>query len=112
MDINRDLKNSLQKLAEVLKKGKNVIIFPEGTRTHDGQLGKFKKAFAILSSELKIPVVPVSIKGAFEALPRGSIIPRPLKKINVKFLEPVYPDGHDYDSLTDTIFSRLAAEVH
>jgi len=112
MDINRDLKNSLQKLAEVLKKGKNVIIFPEGTRTHDGQLGKFKKAFAILSSELKIPVVPVSIKGAFEALPRGRIIPRPLKKIHIKFHKPVYPEGYDYDSLTDLIFSKLAAEVH
>jgi long-chain acyl-CoA synthetase len=52
MDINRDLKQSLQKLAEVPKRGKNVIIFPEGTRTPTGAVGTFTKAFAILSRQL------------------------------------------------------------
>ncbi len=110
MDINRDLRQSLQKLAEVLRKGKNVIIFPEGTRTHTGKIGNFKKAFAILSRELNVPVVPVSIKGAFEAMPKGSLIPRPWKKINVKFLEPVYPENHNYDSLTDQVYRKLALD--
>ncbi|MEJ2637844.1 MAG: AMP-binding protein, partial [Calditrichia bacterium] len=57
MDLNRDLKQSLQKMAAALKNGKNVMIFPEGTRTKDGELGKFKKTFAILSRELNVPVV-------------------------------------------------------
>ncbi|MBZ0199558.1 MAG: AMP-binding protein, partial [Ignavibacteriaceae bacterium] len=73
MDINKDLKESIQKLAEVLRNGKNVIIFPEGTRTYTGEVGEFKKSFAILSSELNVPIVPVTIKGANNALPRGSI---------------------------------------
>lgn len=111
VDINRDLKSSLQKLAALLEKGKNIIIFPEGTRTHTGKLGTFKKAFAILSREMNVPVVPVSIKGAFEALPRGSRIPRPWKKINVKFHKPVYPSDHDYDSLLETVSGQLAAEL-
>jgi long-chain acyl-CoA synthetase len=110
MDINRDLKQSLQKLAEVLRKGRNIMIFPEGTRTQTGDLGNFKKAFAILSRELNVPVVPVSIKGAFDALPKGSKIPRPWKKIHIKFLEPVYPENHNYDSLTDLVFNKLASE--
>ncbi len=111
MDLNRDLKRSLQNLAEVLKKGKNIIIFPEGTRTSNGKIGQFKKAFAILSSELNIPVVPVSIKGAFEALPKGSIIPRPRKKIEVKFHKPVYPEGLNYDSLMELVFRKLETDL-
>jgi len=110
-DINKDVKLSLQKLAEVLRLGKNVIIFPEGSRTHDGQLGEFKKAFAILASELKVPVVPVSIKGAYEALPRGSHFPRPWKKINVKFHKPVYPNGDDYDTILNLVYDQLASDI-
>jgi len=43
VDINKDLKRSLQKMAAVLKSGKNMIIFPEGTRSTDGELGDYKK---------------------------------------------------------------------
>ena len=110
-DINKDLKLSLQKLAEVLRSGKNVIIFPEGSRTHDGQLGEFKKAFAILASELKVPVVPVSIKGAYEALPRGSRFPRPWKKINVKFHKPIFPNGDGYEELLNQVYYKLSDEL-
>ncbi len=111
MDINRDLKQSLQKLAEVLKKGKKVIIFPEGTRSPDGTLGEFKKAFAILSVELDVPVVPVSISGAHKALPKGSLIPRPMKKIEVKFLKPVYPNGDNYQTFTNKVRAELEAAM-
>ncbi|MGE5436819.1 MAG: 1-acyl-sn-glycerol-3-phosphate acyltransferase, partial [Syntrophothermus sp.] len=111
MDINKDLKQSLQKLAEILKKKKNIIIFPEGTRSRTGALGEFKKFFAILSKEFNVPVVPVSIKGANYALPKGKIFPRPWKKIEVKFHKPVYPDGLDYDTLTNKVYSELAEEL-
>jgi long-chain acyl-CoA synthetase len=103
MDINKDLKSSLQKMAAVLKKGKNIIIFPEGTRSINGQLGQYKKTFAILSRELNIPVVPVVIDGSHKALPVGAWFPRPFRKVSVKFLQPVYPLNHTYDSLKDTV---------
>ncbi len=76
MDLS-DLKTSLQKMAEVLKRGKNIIIFPEGTRTQTGEIGDFKKTFAILSRELNVPIVPVAISGAYDALPRGTHFPKP-----------------------------------
>jgi len=110
MDLNKDLKESLQKLAAVLRKGKNIIIFPEGTRTRDGRLGSFKKAFAILSSELNVPIVPVSIKGAFEALPKGKWLPRPWKKVAVKFHQPVFPENQDYDTISEKVYRILSAE--
>jgi len=111
VDLNNDLMLSLQKLAEVLKQGKNIMIFPEGTRSKDGDLGNFKRTFAILAGELNIPVVPVMIKGAFEALPTGSIFPKPFKEINVKFLKPVMPEGQSYDSLKDKVFEALSKEL-
>lgn len=107
MDLNNDLKTSIQKMAEVLKRNKNLIIFPEGTRTKNGQLGQFKKTFAILSRELNIPVVPVSIQGAFEALPKGSIFPRPFKKVDIEFLQPVYPKNDTYDSLAVRVKEQI-----
>ncbi len=68
------------------------MVFPEGTRTKNGQLGAFKPTFAILSCELNIPVVPVVIRSAFEAMPTGSVVPKPFKKMNLRFLPPVYPE--------------------
>lgn len=111
MDINKDLKESIQKLAEVLKQGKKIIIFPEGTRSKSGEVGEFKAMFAILSKELNVPVVPVAISGAFKALPTGSRIPKLFTKVNVKFLEPVYPENHDYQSLTNFVRYQIAQNI-
>lgn len=111
MDLS-DLKTSLQKMAEVLKRGKNIIIFPEGTRTLSGELGDFKKTFAILSRELNVPIVPVAINGAYDALPRGTHFPKPWKKINVKFLKPVMPENHTYDSLKEIVQTKVSEQLN
>ncbi len=111
MDVKNDLKESIQKLAGVIRNGKNVMIFPEGTRSTSGEMGSFKKTFAILSKELNVPIVPVAITGADKALPKGKKIPRPFRKIQVRFLDPVYPENMDYDSLSETVRSRIAEAV-
>ncbi len=99
----RNLKNSILKLSEVLKLGKNVVIFPEGSRSYDGEMVPFKKTFAILSKELNVPVVPVCIRGAYDVLPRGSKWIKP-KKIEVDYLPPVMPANEDtYDSISDKV---------
>ncbi len=110
MDLS-DLKTSLQKMAEVLKRGKNIIIFPEGTRTQTGEIGDFKKTFAILSRELNVPIVPVAINGAYDALPRGTYFPKPWKKIKVKFLKPVSPENLTYDSLKEIVQSKVSEQL-
>jgi len=111
VDLNRDLKESIQKMAEVLKQNRSLIIFPEGTRTTTGELGEFKKTFAILSSELNIPIVPVSIAGAFKALPKGSHFPKPFSKISIDFLAPVYPENQSYDSLAEQVKDRIQGSL-
>ena len=110
MDLS-DLKTSLQKMAVVLKRGKNIIIFPEGTRTENGEIGDFKKTFAILSRELNVPIVPVAINGAYDALPRGAHFPKPWKKINVKFLQPVLPENHSYESLKEFVQRKVSEQL-
>ncbi|MBN1416651.1 MAG: AMP-binding protein [Bacteroidales bacterium] len=111
VDINKDLKLSIQKLAEVLKKGKNLMIFPEGTRTLNGKIGDFKQTFAILSHELKIPVIPVAIRGSYDIMPSGSRFPRLFKKVTVSFLTPVYPENHTYESLRNIVYQHVAGKL-
>lgn len=103
VNINRRLKESLQQMAAVLQRKENLLIFPEGTRTKDGQPGVFKPTFAILSCECNVPVVPVVIQGAFEAMPSGSAVPKPFKKISVCFLPPIYPERKMYAELAEQV---------
>lgn len=72
VDINKNLKESLQIAAKVLKSNKNLVIFPEGARTRDGELQNFKKFFAVLSKELNVPITVIGISGTYEAMPYGS----------------------------------------
>jgi len=103
VDINNKLKQSVQKLAAVLTRGNNIIIFPEGTRARDGELGSFKPTFAILSSELTIPIVPVVIEGAYKAMPSGKHFPRLFSRIRISIQKPVLPSSEDYATLTDKV---------
>ncbi|GAF02994.1 AMP-binding protein [Saccharicrinis fermentans] len=112
MDLNKDLKESIQKMGEALKKKKNLIIFPEGTRTKTGNIGDFKKTFAILSRELNVPIVPVSIKGAYDALPKGSKFPKPFKKVIVEFLEPVMPGAETYENISNAVHSKISKQLN
>lgn len=104
----KNLKNSILKLAEVLKQGKNIVIFPEGTRTRDGQMQAFKKTFAILAKELNVPIIPVRISGAYEAMPRGRKFPGK-DKITVEYLTPVtVGKDESYEELTERVRSAIA----
>ena len=92
MNINDTLRESILQMSEVLRKGKNVIIFPEGTRSKDSTMKEFKDMFAILSTELNVPVVPVAISGSERAAFKFKRIPRPFTRIFVEFLPAVYPN--------------------
>ena len=108
MDINKNVRQSLQEMCAVLKKGKNIVIFPEGTRSRDNKMKKFKETFAILSKELNVPVVPVAITGSESACYGGSIIPKFWKKINVEVMDPVMPaEGQTAENFRDKIAAMI-----
>lgn len=103
----RNLRNSILKLGEVLKKGKNIVIFPEGRRTEDGNIGSFKKTFAILSKELHVPILPVRITGGYEAMPRGKKFPN-THKITVEYLNPIMPSPDEtYDEMSEKVKAAI-----
>ena len=107
----RNLKNSILKMAEVLKQGKNLVIFPEGRRTNTGKLGTFKKTFAILAMELNIPIVPVCIRGAYDALPRSKSLPS-TAHIEIEYLPAVTPDvAHTPEELTEHVKQLINAKL-
>ena len=103
---DKNLKESIQTLGEVLKRGGRVIIFPEGTRTTTGALGPFKKMFAILSRELNVPIVPVAISGAYKAMPKGHHLPKRVP-VEVTFLPPVFPLEKTFDTLCDEVMNKI-----
>ncbi|MDR0829806.1 MAG: 1-acyl-sn-glycerol-3-phosphate acyltransferase [Prevotellaceae bacterium] len=70
-------KNSLQVAEERLKNGASLVIFPEGSRTWTGDVGRFKRGAFKLAEDLKLPLVPITIDGAFEAMPRGQYYIKP-----------------------------------
>jgi long-chain acyl-CoA synthetase len=71
IDPNANLVRAMQLAAAGLKNNRVLLVFPEGTRSIDGRVGEFRKGAAILAYELGIPIVPVGIRGTFEAWARG-----------------------------------------
>jgi len=110
MDLAKDLKESIHKMAEVVKVGKKILIFPEGTRTETGGIGSFKKTYAILSTELKIPVVPIAISGAFYGDKEDKLRVK-RTKITVEFLPVINPDGMSPEELNELVKQRIEEKL-
>jgi len=85
---------SVKAAEEFLKRGMNVIILPEGTRTITGNLSRFKKGGFHMAYNTKIPIVPIGCIGAFEFKPknRWTLSPR---TITVNFGDSIDPDSYD-----------------
>jgi 1-acyl-sn-glycerol-3-phosphate acyltransferase len=81
------LKETLRRL----KRGGIVTLFPEGTRTTDGELGELKPGIALLAAKAGVPILPAAIAGTFEAWPRSSPFPAP-HPIHVHFGRPITPE--------------------
>ena len=63
---------SIRKAESKLKDGMSVVIFPEGTRTPDGKMGRFKRGAFLISQELELPILPVTIDGNYDVMSRSA----------------------------------------
>jgi 1-acyl-sn-glycerol-3-phosphate acyltransferase len=68
----------------LLRAGKMLVIFPEGTRSRDGRLGAFKTGVANIALKMRVPIVPASIVGTDRVLPPGARWPRP-RPVRVRY---------------------------
>lgn len=69
------LRQSLRHVTEILKQGYNTLIFPEGTRSLDGEIHEFKPIIGYLALNEKVGILPIHIWGTFKAYPKGMTIP-------------------------------------
>ena len=75
---------ALRTAALLLKEGKALLVFPEGTRSLDGRLGEGKPGVGMLAVTSGAPVVPAYVSGTLEALPKGAVWPR-RSQVSVSF---------------------------
>jgi len=101
----------LDRAVHTIRRGTSVVVFAEGTRSHDGRLLPFKKGGFVLALKAGVPIVPVSIRGGRDILPKGSLRVRP-GTIDVVFGAPVPTAGYSPDTkeeLMATVRERIAA---
>ena len=113
MDRSRFDFRTLAECRTVIEAGGVVLMFPEGTRSDDGRLQRFKPGFGLLATRLQLPVVPTLVSGTYEALPKGKMLPR-RSRIRVTFGSPL--------NVTDTqpgdtergrrVYRHIATELH
>ncbi len=66
---------TLKNAESILARGLSVVVFPEGSRSRSGKMHRFKRGAFFLASEFDLPVVPITIDGAYEVMPRGAKLP-------------------------------------
>jgi 1-acyl-sn-glycerol-3-phosphate acyltransferase len=100
---------AVERAAEALREGNSFLIFPEGTRSQTGTLLPFKKGGFIMAIKGQAPVVPIAIKGARNAMRKGSFVINPVV-IDVIFGDPVETIGLTLAD-RDTLIAEVRARV-
>jgi len=107
-------RSALTGLIRVVRSGGAALIFPEGSRSHDGRLQPAQPGIGMVAAKTGAPVVPVRIAGSFNALPRGASFPRPVPvSIHVgpviRFEKSDTGDRGFYQKTSDRIMDAVAA---
>lgn len=96
-------KKAIQRAVQLMKeRGYSFLIFPEGTRSRTGEIQPFRRGGFFLALASGAPIVPVTIKGTFELMPRGSFFCRP-GEIKVIFHPPVSTKGYTPENMPELI---------
>ena len=103
--IDRSNPRAALKSVELVKKelvdGISTVIFPEGTRTKTGEIGRFKQGAFKIAMDMELPVVPISIKGLFEAMPSGQPFVNPRARVSLHIGKPI--DISQFTDINETM---------
>ncbi len=106
-----DARRSVQAAADALAHGMHILVFPEGTRSPDGQLLPFKKGAFFLAVETGAPIVPTVVTGTAKMMSRGSLKVKP-GTATVRFLPAIHPaDYESRDDVMAAVRAAMAAEL-
>jgi len=101
---------ALDRLAEFVDDGWNVLVFPEGTRSLDGRMGELKEGIGLLATTLRVPIVPIPIDGTHEILPKGTALPRRRGRVRIRIGEPlVIPPTASIEEATRQVGAAIAS---
>lgn len=104
---------SVEKATETLRSGQSFLIYPEGTRSPDGRLQRFKKGAVVMAINSGAPIVPMVCSGAHRIMEKRSLVIHP-GEIVVEFLEPIETKGYSIeqrDILNEKIRAAMAAHL-
>jgi 1-acyl-sn-glycerol-3-phosphate acyltransferase len=95
----------------LLREGWSIVVFPEGTRSPDGWVGRFRPGAARLCIGAGVPAVPVAIRGSYAAMPRGRGWPQPGRyPISVRYGAPIRPaEGETARAFLERLTDAVAA---
>ncbi|MCC8112564.1 MAG: 1-acyl-sn-glycerol-3-phosphate acyltransferase [Bacteroidales bacterium] len=96
------IRETMEDAKKQLAGGMSVVVFPEGSRTFTGAVGRFKRGAYTLAMEFNLPVVPITIDGAFKVMPRTAKLPH-WGHITLTIHKPIEPgdEGHDLNRLME-----------
>jgi 1-acyl-sn-glycerol-3-phosphate acyltransferase len=95
----------------LLEEGKALLMFPEGTRSPNGQLQQPRAGVGMIAARAKVPIVPMRIFGTDRALPKGASLPRPAR-VEIKFGEPfTYPLPADFEQKRGDALKAVYLEI-
>jgi long-chain acyl-CoA synthetase len=95
-------RQTLRYIGEVLGEGFSVLIFPEGRRTEQGEIDRFRPGIGMIAARLAVPVVPVRIEGLERVLHQTWRMARP-GRVRVAFGTPLILKGEDYEQLAKLV---------
>lgn len=104
---------SLEKATEALRAGQSFLIYPEGTRSPDGRLQRFKKGAVVMAIKAGVPIVPMICVGAHKVMAKRSLKIRP-GEIHVEFLDPIDSSKftvEERDVLNERVYQAMAAAL-
>jgi 1-acyl-sn-glycerol-3-phosphate acyltransferase len=105
---------AIKQTLRLLKQGQIVVMFPEGTRTSDGRIGRVRPGLDAIARKARVPILPALIDGVFQVWPRTQVLPS-MGDVVIQYAPPIMPQDYvdmTAEQLVETIRERWLEMQH